>query len=115
MKKYKSFDGEHDACENADIVEHLDHILHAHDIWTDGCKAYVRANGDKGTCVLGAGIAVPYMAPGKRKVDYKIILHVPYTAAQGSLTWEGKALQETLDLLHKVGLTEAYYHAGYMD
>lgn len=36
-----------------------------------------KSGGDRGTCVIGAGLAVPYVGPRKRKIQHLILVEPP--------------------------------------
>lgn len=88
-------------------------ILSALKLWTQRCAVYMEMNGDRGSCVLGAGIAVNYIPRRCRTPRNHIIIPVPHTAGQGSLTWEC-AVEEVLRFLDERGI-EAFYEPGHMD
>lgn len=85
---------------------------HAAELWLTKQIEYATERGDVGTCVLGAGIQVLYMAPRKRKATYKVIIPAP-GYRQGACTWEASK-NEILELLSKFGV-EASYNPGFMD
>lgn len=85
----------------------------ASDLWRRLCADFVAKHGDCGTCVLGAGISVPYKAPRSRTVRNLIVIGVPNTAAQGSTTWES-SVREVIALLAARGVV-ARYEPGNMD
>lgn len=82
-------------------------------LWSKLCAEEVAARGDRGTCVIGAGIGIKYRGPRKRTVEYHNIIDVPMTAGQGSLTWE-TSVQQVIDFLKMRGI-EAFYMPGRMD
>jgi len=83
-------------------------------MWRDRCKTYLDTNGDQGTCVLGAGIYVYYLAPRCRAPrPHTIIWVTDVCFAQGSLVWED-SVKEVLGYLRAQGI-EARYDAGRMD
>ena len=97
----------------ADLQQHIQDILDARKLWAQRCAEYVVKHGDVGTCVTGAGIAVDYLPPRRRKSVEKTILRVPDTAAQGSCTWEA-SVPEVIEFLRARGI-EAHYKCGWMD
>lgn len=82
--------------------------------WAKRCAETIAQKGDYGTCVLGAGLVVNYLAKGKRKPrDLKIISAHDVTNAQGSCVWE-TSYREAIAFLAGRGII-ATYEAGNMD
>lgn len=82
--------------------------------WAELCEREYQSNGDQGTCVLGAGIAVYCIPPRCRKPIEKILIHAhDVSRAQGSVTWE-KSVYGIIDELRAKGL-DCYYAQGRMD
>lgn len=98
---------------NADLKENATYIAQAAELWSKRCAEYMCRRGDRGSCVLGAGIAVNYRPPRCRKSIRQTIIGVPYTAGQGSLTWED-SVEEIINFLAIRGI-ESFYEPGHMD
>jgi hypothetical protein len=98
---------------DADLEALAPALSEAAALWRTRCAEYVAQHGDVGTCVLGAGIAVPYKAPRARTVTYRVMLRPPDTAAQGASTWEA-SVHEVIALLESRGV-HAVYSPGFMD
>ncbi|GEM_PF-6569226 len=91
-----------------EIVAKLFEIEIAREIWREAILEDQKKHGnDEGTCVLGAGIAVPY-------ANAHVIIIRPPTKAQGASTWE-RSMPRVLEYLHRNGVPEAFYHPGNMD
>lgn len=83
-------------------------------LWRDGCKAYFRAKGDIGSCVLGAGIYVMHLGPRQRKPRKKMIISATQVSpAQGSCIWES-CKDVPMDYLKREGI-EVFYEYGNLD
>ncbi len=80
-------------------------------LWNQRAREYFEAHGDRGTCVMGAGIAVYQIPPRCKKHRSVIIIDSPLY--QGCLTWEA-SVNEVLDFLRNGGL-DCFYAAGMMD
>jgi len=64
-------------------------IAKARDLWQKRCAEYVAKHGDRGSCVMGAGIAVWYLAKKCRTPGKLIIIDArEATWYQGSVIWE---------------------------
>ncbi len=81
-------------------------------LWAGKITEYVKANGDRGSCVLGAGFEVAYLPKGCRKPQYKRVVR-PFGPAQGSICWEDSK-DEIAAFLAAKGV-EAHYAWGNMD
>lgn len=88
-------------------------VEEATELWRKRCVAYVRLNGDVGTCVLGSGVALEFKGKGKRKTETLIII-TPQSPAQGSCTWEA-SVQEVIKFLEMKGIVDCWYSAGRSD
>lgn len=70
--------------------------------------------GDRGSCVLGAGIVVRYLPPRCRNaIDKMIISSSDVTGAQGASIWEAST-EEVICFLAERGI-DASYEFGRMD
>ncbi len=99
---------------DAELAAAASTIAAARDLWTARCNEYHEKNGDQGTCVLGAGIAVDYRAPRCRRSQQLIIIPAhSVTGAQGASVWEA-SVKEVLGFLKERGI-DARYAAGNMD
>ena len=106
--KSKVIDGKEVPCENDDFNESLAAI-----------KDVVLYNGlvdktarDEGTCVLGAGIKLPFVPKGKISVYYKMFFRAPFQGTIGSY----KALKPVLEYLKKeYPQLNFYWEDGVMD
>lgn len=65
---------------------------------------------DKGTCVMGAGIAVMYRAPRKRVDKVKVLIPSPFQGNLGGHT----ACKRALEHLQKQGF-DVFWYDGIMD
>lgn len=81
--------------------------------WEAKASDYLRTRGDCGSCVVGAGIAVPYLAPGCRIPRDRMLIEAP--GGQGSLTWEDSVNEIVHFLRTQAGLPGAFYQCGRMD
>ncbi len=81
--------------------------------WAQRAGEYLRTRGDEGSCVLGAGISVPYLAPGCRNPRDRMLIDAP--GGQGSLTWEDSVSEIVKFLQTQGGLPGAFYSCGRMD
>jgi hypothetical protein len=89
-------------------------IEDAKDLWRHRCGEYVVQHGDKGSCVLGAGIVVAFLPPRCRHaVDQEIIAANEATNAQGSCVWE-ESVRDVIAFLARRGIV-ARYECGRMD
>jgi hypothetical protein len=83
-------------------------------MWRDRCQKYLDTQGDRGTCVLGAGIEIYYLPKRCRFPKSKMVIPVyQVVAAQGSLVWE-ESVEDILAHLKSKGV-EASYNPGRMD
>ena len=83
--------------------------------WREGCDRQFKEMGDSGTCVNGAGIEVYYIPPRHRYAQRKMIVSSREVCrAQGSLVWEGEALNHALEVAKACGF-DARYNSGWMD
>ena len=74
----------------------------------------IAEHGDKGSCVLGAGLVVRYLPPRcRRDVEHEIISARDATSAQGSCVWE-ESKDEVIAFLAARGIV-ASYACGNMD
>lgn len=87
----------------------------AREMWSARCDAYLKKHGDQGSCVLGAGIAVPYVGhKGKQYAKRIIISAWSATNAQGSLVWE-ESVNDIIAFLEQNGVQGCTYLCGRMD
>jgi len=99
---------------DSDILAARPLIIEARSLWQKRCAEYYLAHGDRGSCVLGAGIAIRYLAPRCRSARSRIIIDsMEATSVQGSCVWEAST-GEIIALL-KPALASAYYCCGRMD
>lgn len=83
-------------------------------LWTNKCTEYVKKNGDRGSCVMGAGIFVYVKVPNKRYArELCIISSIEVTPKQGSCIWESSQ-REIVDFLKSKGV-ECFFNQGWMD
>lgn len=115
MKLYPSSKDAIDVYQPIDIDERYRYVItKASALWETRCKAYLNAHGDQGTCVLGAGIEIYYLAPRCRRPGKKMIISASrICAAQGASVWES-SVKEVLEYLRKRGI-ECQYNSGNMD
>lgn len=97
-----------------DLATFLHAIIEAKMMWVARCKEYVEKHGDKGSCVIGAGIKV-YMKLPRKKYAIPEMLISPYevTPFQGSCIWESSA-NEIVEFLQSKGL-DCFFAMGTMD
>lgn len=101
--------------QESDLPGLMTEILNARHMWTRCCSKYMRNHGDVGSCVIGAGISVPYVPKGCRKPRSRMIISSSQvTGAQGSLVWE-ESVAGILQYLHEHGVPGAFYNPGRMD
>ena len=93
---------------DADLAGFAGDIAIAKDIWVDDYIAAGRP--DIGSCVLGNGIKVRYLAPRARKYTDKLLVRAPMMGNVAAFTTVDRAL----DYLKGKGL-DAYYDDGFMD
>ena len=114
MKLYPTANYEVSVYNDADLKNKQDAIDCAKTLWRDRCQEYMSKEGDAGTCVLGAGIYVYYLAPRCRRPSQHTIIDVSdVCGAQGSLVWEHSE-KEVLTFLREQGL-DVHYNPGNMD
>jgi hypothetical protein len=83
-------------------------------LWQNKCAEYYKINGDVGSCVLGAGFAVLYLGPRKKKPVKRIIIDAfDATRAQGSCTWESS--KPTVEAFLKDRGIDCTYEWGNLD
>jgi len=83
-------------------------------VWRRCCDDYYKNNGDRGPCVLGAGIYIHYLPKKKRKpVKHRLISAFDVTPAQGCFVWEHSA-QNMVKLLRDQGI-HCWFEYGRMD
>jgi hypothetical protein len=98
---------------NATTLNAIAPILEeARKLWAERIAEYVKLHGDVGSCVLGAGITVSYLAKGKRKPVRRLVIYPP-THVQGSCTWEASQ-KEIVQFLRDRGV-DASFAYGNMD
>lgn len=89
-------------------------ITNATIMWRERCEAYYNHHGDVGSCVIGAGIEVDFMAPHCKKVSQKMIISVSHVSpTQGSCVWED-SITDIIAYLRERGI-DAHYNPGRMD
>lgn len=117
MKKVKNFDdSEVNAFQESDLQDPAvaSVIAKAKEMWSEICAKNVASYGDRGSCVVGAGIAVYYVPKGCRKLGAKIIIAAHNVAkAQGSVTWED-GMEAVIEFLKENNIN-AFYEPGWMD
>ena len=100
--------------QDSDLPKLQNAIDCAKTLWRDRCQTYMNKNGDTGSCVMGAGIKIDYLAPRCRnRRNLMIISASEVCNAQGSLVWED-SVKEVVEYLKSKGI-EAYYASGIMD
>ena len=89
-------------------------INRARALWHYRCDQDYHKNGDSGTCVLGAGIAVPLLPKGCRNPRKHMVISADeVSCCQGSLNWE-RSVEEIIAIL-KPHLPGVHYASGRMD
>lgn len=74
--------------EHIDAMNSLDSVLkQASRLWTLRCEEYVKARGEQGGCVLGAGLQISVLEK-RCKYPKKVLILEPNTPYQGGLVWE---------------------------
>lgn len=96
---------------DADLAKVAHIIEKAQEMWAMLTKAYVKRHGDRGTSVLGDGIAVWYLGPRKRKPELRRIVFP--RGAQGSMNYE-IFKNQVMTFLARYGI-ETEYLWGRMD
>ncbi len=90
-------------------------IIRAKEIWKDRCEKFIKERGDRGTCVIGAGLYVNYLPSRRHRKSIKktIIKASEVCNAQCSQVWE-ESMYDVMDFLvaHDI---RAYYEPGVMD
>ena len=89
----------------------------ASDLWYSLTKDYVAVNGDGGSCVIGAGIEVPYIdkkTPKLKGLKAVKVISQP-RCCLGSINWEGERLQAVKDFLISKNIINTRYNSGWMD
>ena len=99
--------------QEKDLVGMLPHLVEAALLWSKLCADEVAKNGDRGSCVIGAGIAIWFKGPRKRNEEERIVIPTPYTSLQGSFTWE-TSVDQVVKFLAQKGIT-AHYAPGRLD
>lgn len=114
----KKEDGYIQVFEEKDLPKIQKIIKEAETLWNNLTKEYLKKEkGDWGTCVLGAGIQIPYIPKETKKLKkltHLQIINQP-NCCQGSVNWEGERLKAVLNFLKNNGIENAKYNAGYMD
>jgi hypothetical protein len=94
-----------------DLEKFKDIVDEARNLWQNLMYEYHSIHGDVGTCIIGNGIKVTYLAPKCRiPKDMKIISPRGY---QGSLVMDTTA-SKIVEFLKSKGI-ECYYDSGSMD
>lgn len=95
-------------------VRFQDILRTAGDLWKMKIEAYVQAHGERGCCVLGAGIAVHYVPKRCRNPRMRIVIN-PHQICmyQGSVVWEASA-DSIVDHLKAQGI-DCWFEYGRMD
>jgi hypothetical protein len=115
MKVLTNYCGEeYTAYNDKDLASFTDVINKATAMWRERCKNHFVKHGDTGTCVMGAGIVVEYIAPRCRKSKRLTIISANSVAsAQGSTNWE-ESEDDIVAYLKENGV-ECSYYCGWMD
>jgi hypothetical protein len=83
--------------------------------WSKECRATYERKGDWGSCVLGAGIEIPFLKPRAKYPTYKMIISASHVCPwQGSCVWE-ESVPKILAILESLGVVGARYNCGRMD
>lgn len=83
-------------------------------LWAEKCEAYVKENGDVGSCVIGAGIEIEVIPKGCRKPRRQIVIsNHDVTRVQGSCVWEASQ-REVVQFLKDKGI-ECRFNYGILD
>lgn len=112
MKRIRIYkDEEITAYNDKDLESFEKIILQAAELWRNRCNEYLEKNGDLGTCVLGAGFEVHYLAPRCRKPQYKSILSASTASnCQGASVWESS--KDEIMAFFKANGIEVHYDCG---
>ena len=100
----------HVAYTEKDLALFGDIISRAKEMWKQSCDKYRALNGDKGSCVRGAGIVVYINSKFEKQ---EIIGQYEVTSAQGSLVWEA-GVEQAVQFLRDHNL-DCFYDYGRMD
>lgn len=96
------------------IAEKNSVIRQAKQMWAERCAEYVKNYGDRGTCVLGAGIEIDFIPPRCRTPRRMMLISASSVCnAQGSIVWEDSK-DEIINFLRENGI-ECRYAWGNMD
>lgn len=107
------------ACEEEDMVRLRRYLSQASHIWHLAIEAAaderVRKGErrDVGTCVLGAGLGVYFLAPGETQAEEQTMI-TPPCRYQGSMSWKGIPF-DVVKLYLKCCGFDAHYIRGRMD
>lgn len=84
-------------------------------LWKQRCTEYLDKHGDRGSCVIGAGICVRYLGPRKRKWVSKTLISPTSVLSRvvGNLVWETSA-EEIVTFLRSKGI-DAFFELGRLD
>lgn len=89
-------------------------IEEATKMWEQSCIEDFEQNGDRGSCVMGAGFFIFYIPPRCRKpIRHMVISARKVARAQGSVNWEA-GYEKVLNFMKSKGL-DVYYDWGYLD
>ncbi len=78
--------------------------------WTAASAAHMEKNGDRGTCVLGNGLAIAVKPKGKR-VAYTLLICLPV----GQSEFPGYATKDKIEKFLKDNGLDCWYECGRMD
>lgn len=111
MKNVKDYDGQMIECyQDKDLEKFSKDFEEIQDRWFEIWKA--RGSKDEGTCCLGVGLRVNYVAPRCRTPKSKLVVN--WTWSQGDLEAQ-RTKDEILELCESYGLTGVSYECGRMD
>ena len=102
--------GDHKVYRFEDLHKLEKVIETARKMWREASAAYMKKEGDVGSCVLGNGLAVAVKPPKKRNI-YKLLIATPVGQSE-SPGWH--TMQPVIDYLKANGL-DVWYECGRMD
>ena len=92
----------------------MDSIKMAEHLWQKRIDAYIKENGDRGGCVLAAGIYVHHLGHRKRRLrDHRVINPASLSSVQGEGSWS-QSHKEIVEFLKGRGI-HCWFEYGYAD
>jgi hypothetical protein len=109
MKVMNIFGEETKVYQDGDFVGAFNaSVKKAREMWLVSCIENFKNDGDNGTCVLGAGIQIWYLAPKCRKPSKMMLISAnSVSQCQGSTNWE-KGREAVLSSLRADGIDCQY-------